>query len=199
VPQGPAPSEELNGSRSPFRIGFRTPEPAEETGHPSGTIPSPASSPETPADELDPASAIESEHDAMPEQDESRAGTRSTASSTEKVANPLNGVGLRDTFRNGVILASAQAHNYLTRTQAQREVGLYLADDQDAENIGDPLARIAQRREGLGQVSPDTADLMAAFMGLAGYATKQIQRQAVASKVMDRADATQTIPGDEAA
>lgn len=176
-----SPSEQLlNGApspreRSPFGIGFRQPE---EPALPlSPTIPLPASSPETSSS----AAAVDepdSVTDEWPDEllNPSPDDTSSPASSSEKkVPNPLVGNALRDTFRSGVIIASAQAHNYLARTQAQREAQLYLANDQDAASIGDPLSRIAARREGLGKVNPDTADLMAAMMGLAGYASRQIQ------------------------
>jgi hypothetical protein len=173
---------------SPFGIGFVSPEEEETELHPSQTIPSPASSPEA-SDEHEPASEHDEPND---EQYESLDGTHSTESS--RVTNPLNGTGLRDTFRNGVIIASHQAHTYLARTAGQLEAGLYMADEDDAERIADPLARIAQRREGIGQVSPDTADLMAAMMGLAGYATKQIQKQATAKKIDLRNQGIQVVP-----
>lgn len=194
----PPVSEELNGTQSPARpFGFL---PARDLPTDPQTIPNPASSPEETELDHGPDSGTDwpaaDELDEMPS-DESSAGTRSTGSST-KVANPLNGQGLRDTFRNGVILVSHQANQYLARTEAQRELELYLADDQDAENIGDPLARIVGRREGLGQVSPDTADLMAAMMGLAGYATKQIQKAAIASKIQARGEGVQVFPEEAA-
>jgi hypothetical protein len=160
--------------RSVPLLGFR--QPAE----PEPTIPSPASSPEA-EEQLDELASELDWSDDEPT-DESAAGTGSPGSGT-RVANPLVGNALRDTFRNGVIIASHQAHSYLTRTAGQIEAGLYLADEDDAANIGDPLARITARREGLGQVNPDTADLLAAMMGLAGYASKQIQKTAVSKKI----------------
>lgn len=184
--------------RNPFQpaspFGFRPPEGEETSSH--ATIPNPASSPEatTPADELDQDSGDDWLHDdASPA---SRPGTSSTASATRgAVDNPLNGEGLRDTFRNAVIIASAQAHTYIgSRTEGMRAVGLYQAEEEDAERIADPLARIAGRRDALGAVSPDTADLMAAMMGLAGYATKQIQKQAIAKKLDAQLAAGQVVP-----
>lgn len=173
-------------------IGFLQPEEEPEPEPlQSATIPHPASSPEATGEEHDLGPASEYEDDES-DPHESPDDTRSTASS--RVTNPLNGVGLRDTFRNGVIIASHQAHTYLARTQGQLETALYLADEQDAENIADPLARIAQRREGIGQVSQDTADLMASLMGLAGYATKQIQKQAIAKKIDQANAAGQVVP-----
>ncbi len=179
-------------SRPPFGVGFLAPE--EETP-PAGTIPSPSPSPEATTSPGSPQGSGDDWPSGEHDEPSGPAATGSPASAT-RVANPLVGTALRDTFRNGVIIASHQAHSFLARTQGQVEAQLYLADDQDAANIGDPLARITARREGLGQVSPDTADLMAAMMGLAGYASKQIQRQAIASKWDEgrRAADVQTLP-----
>jgi hypothetical protein len=131
-----------------------------------------------------PAGAPASDYDEMPpdESNESPAGTRSMGSS-RATSGPV-GEGLRDLARNGIIIATEQVHTYVgSRTAGQRAVELYRADLEDAERIGDPLARIAGRRDGVGEMSPDTQDLMAAMMGLAGYAAKQIQRKAVADKI----------------
>jgi hypothetical protein len=175
------PSEQLNGSpsrTSTLGLGFLQPEPEPELP-PSQTTTSPESLPGTSA-ELGPDSGSEWPPDEL---SESPADTRSTAS--RRGSNPLVGEGLRDMFRNGVIIASHQAHTYLgRRTEGQAEVQLYLADQEDSERIGDPLARIAARRDGVGEMSPDAADLMAAFMGLAGFASKQIQ--AGRDRVQDR-------------
>lgn len=182
----PHVSEELRPHSRPRvpLLGFLQPDPEEEippgTPPTSGTIPPPATSPET--DDLDGAPA--SDYDEMPpdESNESPAGTRSTGSS-RATSGPV-GEGLRDLARNGIIIATEQVHTYVgSRTAGQRAVELYRADLEDAERIGDPLARIAGRRDGVGEMSPDTQDLMAAMMGLAGYAAKQIQRKAVADKI----------------
>jgi hypothetical protein len=175
--QASAPPIGAPPSRPRFGVGFLAPE--EET---PATIPSPSLSPEAettlPDSPQGSADDWQSDEGAEPS---GPAGTSSKGSAT-RVANPLVGDALRDTFRNGVIIAGDQAHRFLARTQGQLEAGLYRADEQDAANIGDPLAKIAARREGLGQVSPDTADLLAAMMGLAGYASKQIVRQQIAAK-----------------
>jgi hypothetical protein len=188
-----ASAEQLNGTSqkgSPV-LGFLQPEEPEPL--PSPTIPSPASPPET-SDGPEPDSGLD--YDEASDPSAGPGGTRSTASRAG--SNPLVGAGLRDMFRNGVIIASHQAHTYLgRRTQGQAEVQLYLADEQDAAGIGDPLARIAERRDGVGQMSPDTADLMAAMMGLAGYASKQIQKTAIASKIDQRNAVAEVVPSGE--
>jgi hypothetical protein len=178
-----ADSLRANSNRPAFGIGFLTPdEPETDTSAEAlgRTIPNPARSPEETADAgAEPAS----DFDELPDQpNESPAGTSSRAST--RASNPLVGDGLRDMARNGIIIASHQVHTYVgSRTPGQRAVELYRADDEDAASIGDPLARIAGRRDGVGEMSPDTADLMAAMMGLAGYAAKQIQKNATAQKI----------------
>jgi hypothetical protein len=164
---------------SPFGIGFRSPEPGEETQAPSGTIPSPASSPEE-SSAHDEAPASGPDYDEASDPSESRAGTSSRASTPD--AEPS--AGLQEFARNGIIIATAQAHQYLgARTEGMRAVELYQADQDDAANIGDPLVRIAERRDGVGEMSPDSKDLLAAMMGLAAYASKQVQKATVAKKI----------------
>lgn len=133
------------------------------------------SGPETAGEETEsPDGGSASEADWAEESDPSPSGTSSPGST--RVANPLAGDGLKDVLRGAVLIGGDQAHNLLARTEGQRAVDLYKADDDDAEAIGDPLARIAARREGIGDVNPDTADLLAAMVGLTRYATKQIGR-----------------------
>lgn len=84
---------------------------------------------------------------------------------------------LRDACRRGVLMAGSIAHTALARDEIAQLHGLYLADDDDAEAIGDPIASIAQRRGGLGAAgNPDLADAIAALIGLALYGTKQLAR-----------------------
>jgi hypothetical protein len=172
-------------------LGFRQPAPPLT----SETIPNPASSPEQTSElpGLGQDSAHDEPHD---EQSESRDGTPSKGSS--RVTNPLNGDGLRDTFRGGVLIAGDTAHRVLARTPGQQEAGLYATDEADAEAIGDPLARIAQRHEGIGEVSPDTADLLAAMMGLTRYASKQIAKSQQARALDARVNLGAEV-GDEGA
>jgi hypothetical protein len=68
------------------------------------------------------------------------------------------------------------AHTVAANTQAKRDVGLYLADDEDAVNIGDPLAEIAYRRGDIvgGKLSPDANDLLRSMMGVGNYFAKQV-------------------------
>jgi hypothetical protein len=165
---------------SPFGLGFRSPEPGEETTPAQpGTIPSPASSPEE-SSAHEPAQGSGLDYDEVSEQSESRAGTSSRGSTPD--AEPS--AGLTEFARNGVILATDQAHQMFgSATPGARAVELYRADEQDAANIADPLVRIAERRDGVGEMSPDSKDLLAAMMGIAAYATKQVNRRADANRI----------------
>lgn len=166
---------------SPFGIGFRSPEPGEETTPAQpGTIPNPASSPE---------SELHEEQDSAPDYDEASdpSDSRGSTSSRGSTRDAEPSAGLQEFARNGVILATNQIHTYLgARTEGMRAVELYQADQDDAEHIADPLVRIAERRDGVGEMSPDSKDLLAAMMGLASYATKQVQKAAIAKKIDSR-------------
>lgn len=106
---------------------------------------------------------------------------------------------LKKTFRAGVQTTGVVAHKVGARTVGQQQVGLYLADDDDARNIGDPLASIAYRRGGIsgGKLSPDTNDFMQAVMGVVGYLSKQLQGLGVA-RTLDQQYAAGVRPEPEA-
>lgn len=121
-------------------------------------------------EELEQASADEWDD----EEDGSGSPAATSSRGSTRVANPVGSEGLRDMARAGVLIAGDQAHNLLARTEGQQAVGLYRTDQDDAERIGDPLARIAGRHQGVGEMNEDTADLLASMLGLARFATKQI-------------------------
>lgn len=180
------PASELNGSpslsRSPSRPLFGFGEPREETGDLlQSDLPRPASpSPEESLEALEPASADEWDDESDLEDLESTSSRASTPAGD--VGGVLDSEGLRDMFRGGIIIAGDQAHNLLAKSEGQRAVGLYATDQEDAERIGDPLARLAGRHQGIGAMSDDTQDLLAAMVGLTRYATKQVQRGQAARK-----------------
>ena len=191
-PQSASPFPTTPRPRTVPTVGFLQPEDPELL--PSGTTSPSENQPET---SVAPEPDSGAEWDAASDPSESPADTPSKGSRAGS-KNPLVGEGLRDMFRNGVIIASHQAHTYLgRRTEGQAQAELYLADHEDAERIGDPLARIAARHDGVGEMSPDTADLLAAMMGLAGYATKQIEKNAIAAKIDQRNQGLQVIPTGE--
>lgn len=81
---------------------------------------------------------------------------------------------LRKTAAAAVATAGGIAHQLLTREGSpEREVELWVPDDDDVEAISDPLAGLASRRMPAGAENPDITDLIRLAMGLAGYALKQ--------------------------
>lgn len=198
----PLASDQLNGSPRrvpPATFGFLQPEEPPTTA--AGTIPNPATSPETTEELPGGGSGSAAAWDDASDLDESgeTSGLGSSPAS-EKVANPLNGAGIRDVITNALIIGGDQAHRFLARTPGQKDVGLYAMERHEAEPIADPLARIAQRHEGVGQVSPDTADLLSAMTALAAYGSRQVQKAATAKKLDARHsghEGPQTLPTDE--
>jgi hypothetical protein len=61
-----------------------------------------------------------------------------------------------------VKIGTGMAHTVAAKTEAQKAVGLYLADDDDAANIGNPLADMMHRRGDIvgGKLSPDANDFL---------------------------------------
>jgi hypothetical protein len=89
---------------------------------------------------------------------------------------PLGKAALRATTRKGVLIATSAVHRIAARQELERAAGLYIADEQDQELIGDPVANLLHRRGGIvgGKMSEDANDALSALMGLANYVSKQI-------------------------
>jgi hypothetical protein len=168
-------------SRNPFSIGFRTP------ANPlSSQLPSPSSSPENLTETLDdlaPDSGPEfdeSASSASPDDTPSRGSSRGSDAKGAKV-ELLSEEDMQKLARGGVAVAGEKAHELLATTEGQRDVGLYLTDEKDQANIGDPLGSIASRHQGIGkEVNPDVKDLLSALVGLFAYGTKQINKRSEA-------------------
>lgn len=200
-PEPLVPPRQERGSFLGRRLAFREPSP-EELSHLL-----------SPTEETTPAAAPGEESHAAedvsgsagPWSDESgqsdSADTSSPASGTRagKSSTKFASEELRKTARNGVFLASVQAQRLLVRTQAQAELNLYIADDDDQANIGDPLADIAARRSG-GAISdnPDVNSAIQALMGFGNYVVKQFQLSMIAKKYDAAAAAPEVIPGEVA-
>lgn len=114
-------------------------------------------------------------HDDLTSSDTSPAGK----------PNPLTKRAAKDTARAAVRTAGVMAHRTLANTNGKIQAGLYLTDEQDEQAIGDPLGNLAHRHAGAlgGAVSPDTADLMQAMFGVAGYFAKQMNNIAAARRI----------------
>lgn len=104
--------------------------------------------------------------------------TSSKASSADKPAALLSKHQMRQTAATAVKVGTGMAHTVAAKTELQQQVGLYLADDEDAANIGHPLADIMHRRGDIvgGKLSPDANDFLRSLMGVAGYFAKQVAK-----------------------
>jgi hypothetical protein len=179
----------VNGSPRP-RGGLTFRPPAFETDDP---MPSPLDDPSSPLQSsplddptpspLDPPAAgspsdSEWSSTAADEDDESDPRSSRASSGDGAAARPLTKRAQQLAARQAVVIASGVAHQFLARTEEAQAVGLYLADEDDAERIGDPLARIVGRRAGsAGAVAnPDVADGISAMLGMAGFIAKQISK-----------------------
>lgn len=131
-------------------------------------------------DEL--ASAPEWTPDESTAQDESDP-TSSPGSSGSRTVR-LGKAAARATGAKAVLMAGSIAHRMAATTEGQRLAQLYVTDQEDAENIGHPLADIASRRGGVAgkALSPDANDALSALMGLANYATKQFALHVAAAQ-----------------
>jgi hypothetical protein len=110
--------------------------------------------------------------------DDSEPDSWTASPAGERPAQLLGKAQLRATTRTAVKVGTGVAHTVAAKTEAQQAVGLYLADDDDAKAIGDPLADIAYRRGDVvgGKLSPDANDLLRSMMGVAGYFAKQVAK-----------------------
>jgi hypothetical protein len=118
---------------------------------------------------------------ASPEPDDP---TSSPTSSADGPLKPLGKAALRATTAQAILIGSAMAHRVAVRSEGQKLVGLYIADEEDADNIAAPLASIMHRHGGVGgAMNPDTNDALQAALGLAGFISKQVVKATQAREI----------------
>lgn len=163
----PAPSGETSPSRRQPAVAMFGPAPTEEPQ---------VMTPLEPMDELGADAAGWGSPDLEPSGPLEQSEGRLTSSKGSSGSSVLNKDQMRETIRGFVKGAGEVANEHLTRDQLEHDAGLYLADDQDAEGIGDPLANLAHRH-GLAKVGdPDTRDAIMAAIALGKYLWKQWDR-----------------------
>lgn len=144
-------------------------------------------------------SDVPSDEWADPSDDEPRTSTASPAG--EPPAQLLSKKQMRQTAETAVKVGTGMAHTVAAKTPAQKQVGLYLADDDDAAAIGHPLADIMYRRGDIvgGKLSPDANDFLRSVMGVAGYFAKQVAKIGAVRQMEAQAAAgeVQHLPGTE--
>lgn len=132
------------------------------------------------------------------DEDDESAPRSSRASSAGK---PLGKAALKAATIKGVLIGTEMAHRAVARTEGQRQVGLMLADNEDAENIGDPLTELIHRRGGIAgaaaAANPDVGDAIRMMMGLANFASKQVAA-AMEARAIDEAHAAGFRPDEVA-
>ena len=129
-----------------------------------------------PSDQPEPSPSLSDElPDELPDPSDepptsSRASSGSGTTSTPEVKRLI-----RDAARAAVLVLGTFAHAALARDEVAQAVELGLADADDAEAIGDPLANLANRRVGPvgAAASPDAADVIMAVVGIVTYGLKQ--------------------------
>jgi hypothetical protein len=115
--------------------------------------------------------------DAMPDENTGPA-TSPRSSSRGSSGRTTSKEILRKAARALVEVVGGYANDYLARDAAAQQVEMYVADEEDQEAIGDPLAEIAHRRGRMGEfASPDVADAIDAMIGLTIYAVKLLAKR----------------------
>lgn len=167
-PASPPPIPPQSGIRAQTRgLFFSQADQEEESPYPpeTGEAAGAASASDVPSDEWgDPS-------DAEPP-------TSTASPAGESVAQLLSKKQMRQTAETAVLVGTGMAHTVAAKTPAQKAVGLYLADGDDAVAIGHPLADIMYRRGDIvgGKLSPDANDFLRSVMGVAGYFAKQVAK-----------------------
>ncbi len=171
----PSPSRRRTTATSPQGL-FKEPDPS------AVPLPPPTSLSESPSFGSD------SEPDEAPQA--TPRATSSTLSATDKKA-------LVKAFE-GVAEMGGRALHGLVATDVEQSFDLYLLDEEDAEGIAKPTASLLHRR-GVIQGGPDVADLIALFIALAAYFTKQFERRRSARAYLESIAGTTPAEPTEAA
>jgi hypothetical protein len=105
---------------------------------------------------------------------------------------PLGKAALKATTRKAVLISTSLAHRLAARSELEKRAGLYIADEQDQELIGDPIANVLHRRGGgVSKLSPDANDALSGLMGFANYIAKQV---ALIGEIRDHEQAASSEP-----
>lgn len=159
---------------------FRSPESSSEW-----TTTDPEMGEGSPLDPLAGSPSVSDESSEQHDHDESDPTSSRTSSADPASARPLSKKAQQLAARQAVKIAGSVAHQYLARDEAAQAAGLFLVDDESAEQIGDPIARIMARRAPVdGAIAnPDVADGIAAMLGVANFVSKQITANSHAAAI----------------
>lgn len=168
----PSPSPEAPPVSDPSSDPSQSLSPSEDPT-PTSPLFRPTRSPEQPDPETDPESSpnlggFETAADDSP-------ATPSAPRSTGRARLRA----LKATVATAVQTVGGVAHTLLTREGTpEREVQLWIPDEEDVESISDPLASLASRRMPEGAENPDVTDLVRLALGVVRYVFKQRDKAA---------------------
>jgi hypothetical protein len=170
-PASPIPHQsgvKLNSHRGLFFSSSQLEDQEEESPYP----------PATTVEDAGAASGSDVPSDAWGDPSDDELPTSTGSSAGESVTQLLSKKQMRQTAETAVLVGTGMAHTVAAKTEAQKAVGLYLADADDAAAIGHPLADIMHRRGDIvgGKLSPDANDFLRSVMGVAGYFAKQFAK-----------------------
>jgi len=132
-------------------------------------------------------------------------GRGSGSGSSPRSTRPASRRELKRMTAAVVKTAGGAAHLALTRGRpADRDAGLWLPDDEDVNDMADPLAGLASRRAPEGAANPDTGDLVALVMAFVRYVLKQLGlgeqlAEEMLGDVVDHAAGVDVVPPPAAA
>lgn len=118
--------------------------------------------------------------DELPDESAAPSDARRTSSKGSSETDLASANLIVEGFRKMVLAAGTIAYRFLARDDIAAEQGQYLVAEEEAEAIGDPLAKIASRHGGIGAAgNPDLVDAFAALLGLAFYTLRQLDNAAI--------------------
>lgn len=151
----------------------------------SGADPSPSPAPESPT--AGPLGPGPFDGDAStgfegPRGADSGAKRPSAAPSSR---GPFSKAELRRALVGGVQGVSYLAAENLQRDEIDEQLERFVATDEEAEHLADPLASLAARRMNGpgGMLNPDVADVINALVVVATYVTRQLKLRSVARRI----------------
>lgn len=100
--------------------------------------------------------------------DHSESGNTRSSDRADGPVGRFDASAIKDIARGLVLLSSRYVHGTLARTDEQIEQEVWIARNEDQRNIGDPLAKIAQRH-GAVDAAPDVVNLIEAGLGALAY------------------------------
>lgn len=169
--------EKTTETASPSSPTTRTPAPAPalRVKPPAATFQPPTSDQPTPSTS-DPGglSAIGWPADPL----DGRIDTHYTGTDEAPAGGPvkLNKTSLAEITRKAVFVASQYVHTLLARDPEEVAQDVWIANEREQKDMGDPLAGILARNAGKAEVAADLADLVIAGVGLLAYVANHAAR-----------------------